>query len=296
MLTAEEKQIMNFSDTFTMIYGCLSQQLIDEFGLDGERVVRKGTRHYGRARAIDPRETHLKHNLKINMKNFFTMFYDLPLDPRFRRELQELNPQERVSHTLVCPMADTWIHYGMKTIGRIYCEEFHGPCYGHYAFDQTVVNLGKTLTQDGDDYCEFNVLLRPENLPEHLREKCFEEYDPYYIQPDVENPKIDARQGFSILAIKAYYHLLDVASEHLGIMGETCVETGLVAAADITADIIRRRSAEFGDSVDLNYAENNSLFGFSIMGDERWEKFNQHDAQQKFEKYYCGSLKKAFEH
>ena len=42
-------------------------------------------------------------------------------DPRFRRELQEINPQERVSHTLVCPMADIWAEYGQKAIGRIYC-------------------------------------------------------------------------------------------------------------------------------------------------------------------------------
>lgn len=46
--------------------------------------------------------------------------------------------------------------------------------------DQTYVYLGKTLTQDGDEYCEFNLLLRPENMTPDLQIKCFAEYDPQF--------------------------------------------------------------------------------------------------------------------
>lgn len=294
MYTAEEIQIMNFGDAFTMIYGCISQRLMDEFGFDGERAVRKGTRYYGKSRGLASRETHLKHGLKINLENLFTRFYDLPPDPRFRRELQELNPQERVSHSLVCPMADTWAHYGMKVIGRIYCEEFHPACYGHYAYEQTMVNLGKTLTQDGDDYCEFNLLLRPEDMPPALRVKCFEEYDPDYVAPQVDDPPIGGREGFGTLAIKAYYYLMMAASEELGDKGEGAVASALVDAAQTTADFIRRRADENDDEVDFAYAEANSLFGFSAIGDSRWEEFSRYNAAERFETFYCGSLKDIF--
>lgn len=80
------------------------------------------------------RARHLDANVKINMHSLFAVGADLPPDPRFKRELQELNPQERVSHTLYCPMAALWKEYGVMEIGRIYCEEFHRACYGHYAF------------------------------------------------------------------------------------------------------------------------------------------------------------------
>ena len=171
MYTQEQIRIMNFGDTFSMVYGCICRKLIERFGLEGERAARCGTRYYGRYRGLAEQKVHLENGLKINLENLFTRFYDLPADPRFRRELQWINPQERVSHSLICPMADIWIANGMKEIGRMYCEEFHPACYGSYAFDQTYVYLGKTLRQDGDDYCEFNLLLRPENMPEELRKK-----------------------------------------------------------------------------------------------------------------------------
>ena len=54
---------------------------------------------------------------------------------------------------------------------RIYCEEFHPACYEHYAYDVGHTNLSKTLTQECDEYCAFNVTLRAQNLPrEHILE------------------------------------------------------------------------------------------------------------------------------
>lgn len=294
MYTVEEVKIINYGDTFTMIYGCISKRLIEAFGIDGERAVRLGTRYYGRYRGLAEQKVHLEHGLKINLENLFTRFYDLPTDPRFRRELQRINPQERVSHSLVCPMADTWADYGMKAIGRIYCEEFHPACYGSYAFDQTYVNLGKTLTQDGDDYCEFNLLLRPENMTPDLRKKCFAEYDPDYVEPEVEDTPIDPKTGFSNIALYVYYGMLKAASEILGEEGERSVEEGLADAAHITAELIRRHAKENEMTVDMAFAEQNSLFGFSAKEDGRWDELSGYKARDRFELNYCMNLKKEF--
>ena len=238
---------------------------------------------------------HLENGLKINLENLFTRFYDLPADPRFRRELQWINPQERVSHSLVCPMADIWIANGMKEIGRMYCEEFHPACYGSYAFDQTYVYLGKTLTQDGDDYCEFNLLLRPENMPEELRKKCFAEYDPGYVEPEIHEPPIEPRLGFGNITLYVYYGLLRAASEILGEEGESCVVDALADCAQATVDIICRHAKENGAEVDLAYAEDNSLYGFSAIGNPKWEELDQFDAKARFEAYYCKAVREAFE-
>lgn len=295
MYTQEQIRIMNFGDTFSMVYGCICRKLIERFGLEGERAARCGTRYYGRYRGLAEQKVHLENGLKINLENLFTRFYDLPADPRFRRELQWINPQERVSHTLICPMADIWIANGMKEIGRMYCEEFHPACYGSYAFDQTYVYLGKTLTQDGDDYCEFNLLLRPENMPEELRKKCFAEYDPGYVEPEIHEPPIEPRLGFGNITLYVYYGLLRAASEILGEEGESCVVDALADCAQATVDIICRHAKENGAEVDLAYAEDNSLYGFSAIGNPKWEELDQFDAKARFEAYYCKAVREAFE-
>lgn len=294
MITDNEKAIMNCTDTYTMLYGCLVRSILSELGAEAERAVRLATRQYGYDRAEVSRRLHLENNLKINMLNLFTKFDDLPGDPRFKRELQELNPQERVSHTLVCSMADTWKYYGVQSIGRMYCEEFHCACYSHFAFDLTAVNLGKTLTQEGDDYCAFNVVLRPENVPDELKPLCFEEYDPDYVQPEVDTPAPEAKPGFSLLGMKLYFYLQDAVWDQFGEQGCAAVEKGLQDYARVTADIVRRRAKEFGDQVDRDYAEKNSLFGFSVLGDVRWELYSRNNAQSRFETHYCRNLGQAF--
>lgn len=295
MYTAEEVKIMNFGDTFSMLYGCICKKLMEEFGFEGERAVRLGTRYYGRYRGLAEQKVHLENGLKINLENLFTRFYDLPTDPRFRRELQWINPQERVSHSLVCPMADIWKAYGLQTIGRIYCEEFHPACYGSYAFDQTYVYLGRALTQDGDEYCEFNLKLRPENMPEELRKKCFAEYDPDYVEPEIHEEPIDARCGFGNISLYVYYGLLKAAAEVLGPQGEACVVAALKDAADVTAEIIRQHAEENEAEVDLTYAEENSLFRFSAWDNPKWaEELTDYQARERFEEMYCKNVRKAF--
>ena len=101
MYTREEMEIMNLADSYTLLYSFLAGPLLAQFGVEGERALREGTRKFGRDRAESLRERHLKANVKINMHSLFAVGPDLPPDPRFRRELQTLNAQERVSHTPV---------------------------------------------------------------------------------------------------------------------------------------------------------------------------------------------------
>ena len=134
MYTKEEREIIRLADSFTLLYSFLAAPLLDRFGLEGERALREGTRAFGRDRGETLRRKHLEANVKINMLSLFTVGADLPPDPRYKKERIALNPQERVSRTYYCPMAELWKEYGAQDIGRIYCEEFHSACYGHYAY------------------------------------------------------------------------------------------------------------------------------------------------------------------
>lgn len=63
----------------------VGNQLIEEFGLEGESVLREATRRYGKDRGEYRRRRHLDANIKINMKNLFSIGSDLPPDPRFEQ-------------------------------------------------------------------------------------------------------------------------------------------------------------------------------------------------------------------
>ena len=127
MLNYTQRCNCNLSDAYTLMYGFIGKKLIEELGMEGEAALREGSRQYGYDRGETARNKHIAVGAKVNMQSLFSLFHDLPADPRFRRELQQLIPTERVSHTLVCPMADIWKAYGEAYIGRIYCEEEDRP-------------------------------------------------------------------------------------------------------------------------------------------------------------------------
>ena len=166
MYTPEEHFVMNLADIYSLLFGYIGDGLIRAFSMQGEASVREAARRFGKDRGRTLREKHLSIGAKINMKNLFSLYPDLPSDPRFRRELQSLAPQERISHTLFCPMAEIWESHGLKELGRIYCEEFHPACYGEYAYGLTSVNLARTQTQENDAYCSFHGIPRQRPLKE----------------------------------------------------------------------------------------------------------------------------------
>ena len=96
MYSKEEIQIMNLDDNYTLLYPFLVKSLIEHFGEQGEKTAREGTRRFGRDRAETLRNKHLNAGVKINMHSLFAVGPDLPPDPRFKRELQELNPRSIV--------------------------------------------------------------------------------------------------------------------------------------------------------------------------------------------------------
>lgn len=164
MSRIEDLKNQNCQDVWPKLYYYIAKELIDKYETEGERALRDGIRRYGYHRGSALREQHVQWGYPINMYSLF-MAYDLPDDPRFRRRAIRLNKNERLSETLVCPIADLWIQYGGKDLGRIYCEEYHHAMFGAYA-PGSQTNLGETLTQEGDDHCRFSVYYRQANAGE----------------------------------------------------------------------------------------------------------------------------------
>ena len=156
-----EEHLQRLLDLQAKMYYFLASGLLDRFGLEGEAAVRRAIRRFGRERGLQTRKEHLAKGFAINLHTLFTQ-YDLPGDPRFRRNKLELTEETRLSETLVCTFFNVWKKYPEgNRIGRIYCEEVHHQIFG--AYDPAIqTNLCCTLTQ-GDDKCRFSIYLRPGN-------------------------------------------------------------------------------------------------------------------------------------
>lgn len=295
MYSYEEQCIMDLADNYTLLYSFLGRSLIDAFGVAGEKALREGTRRYGRDRGEASRKMHESLNVKINMQSLFSVGGDLPPDPRFRRELQELNPEERVSHTLVCPMADIWKAYGEAYIGRIYCEEFHPACYSHYAFDYGHVNLGMTLTQEKDEYCDFNVVLRAENLPDELKPKCFAEYDPGYVTPDVHPAAACGKSGFESISVKLYYYILEAALEQFGEAGWDAMCTAMEKMAVDAAARARNTAEKYDRPFDEQLVFDTYPLTMDRSKTKLWDNYTGHEAVERFMHSFVPAMQRELE-
>lgn len=295
MYSYEEQCIMDLADNYTLLYSFLGRSLIDAFGVAGEKALREGTHRYGRDRGEASRKMHESLDVKINMQSLFSVGGDLPPDPRFRRELQELNPEERVSHTLVCPMADIWKAYGEAYIGRIYCEEFHPACYSHYAFDYGHVNLGMTLTQEKDEYCDFNVVLRAENLPDELKPKCFAEYDPGYVTPDVHPAAACGKSGFESISVKLYYYILEAALEQFGEAGWDAMRTAMEKMAVDAAARARNTAEKYDRPFDEQLIFDTYPLTMDRSKTKLWDNYTGHEAVERFMHSFVPAMQRELE-
>lgn len=291
--TPEQMETIHLADFYTMLYAILGQTLLDALGIEGEAVLREATRRYGADRGRTRRQNHLSANVKINMKNLFSIGSDLPTDPRFCGQALKLTPEERNHRTLRCPMAELWGREGYQYVGRIYCEEFHPACYGSYAYGYTRVGLARTLTQKGDSFCSFNIILRAENLPEELKGICFEEYDPFFTGQTHDIPRAEGKSGYNSLCVRVYYYLLEVMRERFGEERDSVLQKGLIAFARYAAGALRTYAEEMGTPLTPAFVESHFPFSMQPEQEPLWARYAGHGARKflqaefypAFEKY-----------
>lgn len=294
MTRLEEYQIQNLQDIWAKLYIYLAKSLTEDLGIEGERALRHGIRNFGIDRGGALREKHLETGMKLNLYNLFT-YYDLPGDPRFRRNKISLTPQERLSETLVCPIADMWESMGGKKLGRIYCEEFHHAMFGTYA-PKAQVNLSQTLTQEGDNHCRFSVYLRPANMDSEERKISFEEFDPEFKEEKVKEYEMpSAREGFEMLCIKLYYNIALTALSRFGEKARESLGKALEEFAADVAAFLKKQSLALGEVLDEKFIEANCPISImpSKTAEMLWNSYADKEPKEIFEQTFFPAFKKA---
>jgi hypothetical protein len=154
---ASQETITNkWSRLYGTLYSFLGTAMIEGFGEEGERVLRQAVHDYGSYRASWVRANHQAQGLALNLANMMN-FGDMPNTDSLEKEGRVCTPAAFRVTVTECIHHDTWSAFNSLHVGRIYCEEVHGPLYREYA-DGVTLDLSEFLTK-GDDVCTFVLTL-----------------------------------------------------------------------------------------------------------------------------------------
>lgn len=281
----EDIKTANLDDIWLKMYVHIARAMVDGYGIEGEAALRRGLRNFGYDRGRTLRKEQLALGMKINMYNLWT-YYDLPEDNRFKRNKIRLNKQERISQTLVCPMANMWIKMDAKDLGAIYCDEFHPAMFEGY-HPKITTNLGETMTHDTDDHCHFALYLRPANMTPQERKEAFEEFDPDFDQNAVgEYVMRTARQGYNMLTIKLYYHLVKETLQTFGERSREKMATATRQWAADAAQFMRERAAAIGTTTDKAFIQENCPISMKMEDDILWSDYSDSGVKEIFADHF----------
>lgn len=159
-----DEDLVIMSEMVAKLYYHMAKEMLDSFGEEGEAALRRAVQAFGRDRGSSLKKRHEDQGLPINVKSLFE-HYDMPgtSSSRFRRTTFKLDENTRQSETYVCQFKEIWEGLGgvkaLRTLGQIYCNEFHPAMWGAYDPD-IKVELPRLLTQ-GDAHCRFEVHRKP---------------------------------------------------------------------------------------------------------------------------------------
>ena len=162
----QDEDLVVMSEMIAKLYFHMAKEMLDSFGAEGEAALRRAVQAFGRDRGATLKKRHQANELPINVRSLFEQ-YDMPGtdSSRFRRTTFKLDENTRQSETYICHFCEIWEELGgvpaLRSLGQIYCNEFHPAMWGEYDPD-IKVQLPKLMTQ-GDEHCRFEVHRTPKS-------------------------------------------------------------------------------------------------------------------------------------
>lgn len=156
---ADQDGVVQMMEHYGKLYYYLAREMLDTFGVEGEKALRRGIREFARDRGRTLRERHQAAGIDVNVKSL-AEHYDMPgsRTGAYRRTFIQLDEDNRVSETYICQLAQLWERLGNEEglrIGSIYCDEFHPAMWGEY--DQDIQTTLPRLLTKHDPHCRFEV-------------------------------------------------------------------------------------------------------------------------------------------
>ena len=159
-----------WSRLYGTLYAFIARAMLDGFGDEGERVLRKAIHDYGAYRAAWMRADHQRRGLALNLANLQNLG-DMPNTDSLEKDGRVCTPSYFRVTVTECTHNDTWRALDSLEAGIIYCSEVHHPMYEGYSGGS--LDLPDYLTK-GDRFCTFE--LKQPGAPEPAAEPKVDTY------------------------------------------------------------------------------------------------------------------------
>ncbi len=237
-----------WADQYSRLFYFIAKAMLDEFGSEGDAVLRQAIRDYGHFRARWKRARHEVLGLPINLVTLMS-YGDMPGD-NLSSTGRVATPTYYRSTCTACSHARNWDSLSGRQIGRIYCEEVHGCLYGPSYADGITLEMPEFMTK-GDSVCTF-ILTMPAA-------------DPRMPEPP-SGPKPSLERSMARLQAIIYEYLAQAMLSHFPDQGEQVLRKALREFAAFRGRALRQMHADRGWSRNVStYVQNPDMpYGDSV--------------------------------
>ena len=268
MRTKDNLRSENIVLGLSLFYIYVGRALKDAYGLAGDTAVRNALEEYAIGRSLRLKRIHQSLGMKTNLYNFASYQSDGYNESSYAEgTFYKVSPCRDSHDTIRCTFVEEMIKRGERELAVTYCEEVHPPLWQAYA-PTAIVNLGKTLAQEGGTQCLFDVFLRPGRMTPEQRVECFEEFDPdfkgdrreEYVFP---TPQQSAITQFMFM-FNAYYKVVCKTFDEKAV---DVILGALPAYLEDYVNSLKASTKEFHQTFDQQFIQDNCLFSQDIDSD-----------------------------
>lgn len=273
-----------------IVFYQLGKGIMERYGIEGEAALRRGIHNYAYVRGDHVRRLHKALGMKINLKNFYYCGTNPYHDSSVNEDIGRVTEEEDCRTVDVCPFAQFFKDRGDLKLGEIYCEEAHPPLWQGYN-PAIMVNLGRILTREGDDYCDFRVFLRPARMNAEQRKESFEKYDPDF--------KGDRREEYVYMTTKqgvtskVSIMVNEFYKEFCNSFGEAVkpeFERMLELTAEDVIETVKKAAKKQNVPFDKVFWDRNCSFGSSPEEDGYWDEFSTPEVTEMARDHFYAKL------
>jgi hypothetical protein len=247
-----ESALIKMEELYAKLYFHFATEYLRSFSGKGMNALKLAIKKYGEERGKANRAEHERCGYPIHLKTLFEAS-GFPGKAGFRRNLIDLQPHQRISETLECPLHNHWRELNGLKEGLVYCEVVHDAMWS--AYDARIETRQPKIMTHGDELCRFEVYFdEAKGLP--VAEKLH--------QPSTE----EHLQRLLDLQAKLYYFLAHELIAEFGLDGEAAVRRAVRRFGRERGLQIREDHIKMGLELNLY----NLFTHYDLPGDSRFRR------------------------
>jgi hypothetical protein len=247
-----EKALLKMEELYAKLYFYFAAEYLRTFSDRGLKSLKTAIKKYGTERGKANRAEHERRGYPIHLKTLFEAG-GFPGKAGFRRNKIDLQPHQRLSETLECPLHNHWKALGGLKEGLVYCEVVHEAMWS--AYDERIVTQQPKIMTRGDELCRFEVY--------------FDQAKGAPIAEKIDQPTMEEHlQRLLDLQAKFYYHLAYELISTFGIDGEAAVRRAIRRFGRDRGAQVREEHLKQGLKLNLH----NLFTYYDLPGDSRFRR------------------------